>query len=1080
MLLNEMTKAKSKKEQLQDEIAKAVGAGRAVSSETVDFADPNRPKTCLEVDFPILPINQVAVIEGNAGKPIYQMSKWWARRRSSVFRSMLIAAATKAPSDPAQAAKAVWDAYYANHQKKGSFKNIKVADIFMGGGTTLVEGSRLGMQLSGVDLNPVAWFVVKQELAKVDLDEVKRLLADIEAEVKPQIMPFYYCDGPNGEKGKWTHLPSGKVMGADFDPLSLKSEERKDYKYEGPEIIYTFWAKHGPCQVTGCGHRTPIMSSPVMAVKTLTVKSWEHSCEACHAEFDVEDKAARMAPDVPLYVAPSEKPFTVMNINGKFACPNCGHKIWVKLGKSKNKKVEMSLLVHPEWLAGSPNKDFDGKPFGGSAQDDAESTSRWNLERASKIRLLEVRGELPDEVTCPKTKITFKTGKEGGTVPKRSNYACGACGTTQDVLATVRASGKTGPMASYAVQGYAPEANKRSETYNGRFFAPFNEKLAKQYNAALSEWDSRKNDDLAKFWPKSSVPFGFMTAMNNGDIRLGHGFTHWWTMFNPRQLLVHAQLLKAIITVGNYEWETREYALGALQQYLRNQSLFTLWNVGADKLEPMFANNNYHPKSTVIENCVFGKFGRGNWNACAEGTTEGLEWAKNPWETVSVEMLRRVDAKFGEDRNAKSEKTYPHDQLNGAQVFQGSSTELKQFTDNSVDLVITDPPFGGLLHYSELSDFFYVWLRLALKEKYPDIFEAELTPKSLEVVANRAREPEDPDGFYQRLLTQCWTEAHRILKPGGILAFTFHHSEDKPWVAVLKSLFDSGFYLEATYPIRSDETKGEGSQPGTFGSQQIEYDIVHVCRKRTEAVKPVSWAKMRREVLDDIRQLQGILEQHTKDGLPTADLRVIKIGKALEYYSKHYGQVFVDDGQPLEVKDALIGIELLMQEDPTSKKEYPPSNAEPATQQFLRIFNEQDHIARDQIQKFMKGTGMDYKEFANRGWCYEEDKIYHLEHPKKIAQSWYGRHREKMKHDYDQVIFMIGACFEGSGINVQDTLKNERFKPHPATKGLLEWHSRHAGIVEARVAAIRALEIYKGWERQNQDQVQQMSLFFEG
>ena len=113
---------------------------------------------------------------------------------------MLIAAATKAPEDPALAAKLVWDNYYANHQKKGAFKNLKVADIFMGGGTTLVEGSRLGMQMSGNDLNPVAWFVVKQELANVDLDEVKRLLADIEAEVKPQIMPFYYCDGPNGEK----------------------------------------------------------------------------------------------------------------------------------------------------------------------------------------------------------------------------------------------------------------------------------------------------------------------------------------------------------------------------------------------------------------------------------------------------------------------------------------------------------------------------------------------------------------------------------------------------------------------------------------------------------------------------------------------------------------------------------------------------------------------------------------------------------------------------------------------------------------------------------------------------------------
>jgi hypothetical protein len=140
------------------------------------------------VDFPIIPINQIATIEGNAGKPIYQMSKWWARRHSSVFRSMLLAGAMKAPEDESRAAKAVWDAYYANHQKRGSLRHIKVADPFMGGGTTIVEGSRLGMQMFGCDLNPVAWFVAKNEMEQVDIAELKRLLANIEAEVKPQIM----------------------------------------------------------------------------------------------------------------------------------------------------------------------------------------------------------------------------------------------------------------------------------------------------------------------------------------------------------------------------------------------------------------------------------------------------------------------------------------------------------------------------------------------------------------------------------------------------------------------------------------------------------------------------------------------------------------------------------------------------------------------------------------------------------------------------------------------------------------------------------------------------------------------------
>lgn len=1068
----------TKKEFIAQEVARAVGAGKTVALETVDFGDPNRPKTCLEVDFPILPVNQVAVIEGNAGKPIYQMSKWWARRRSSVFRSMLIAAATKAPEDPALAAKLVWDNYYANHQKKGAFKHLKVADIFMGGGTTLVEGSRLGMQMSGNDLNPVAWFVVKQELADVDLDQVKRLIADVEAEVKPQIIPFYYCDGPNGEKGIWTHKPTGNVMGPEFDPLSLRPGERTDYGYEGPEIIYTFWAKHGPCQVTGCGHRTPIMTSPVMAVKTLTVKHWEHTCAACDTEFDVEDAEARMAPDVPLYVAPDEKPHSVFDSKGRVVCPGCGHAVMVKLGKGKNKKIELSLLVHPEWLAGSPRNDATGRSFGGSAQDDAESTTRWNWERAGKIRLLEVRGSLPESVTCPETKVTFSSGKDGGTVPKKSSYTCASCGTTQDVLQTVRQTGKTGPLAAYSAHGVSAKRKSDGMPYGGRFFSPFNERFAQQYSSAAEEWGQRKDGDLVNYWPKSEVPFGFMTHMNNGGIP-NHGFSHWWTMFNPRQMLVHTQLLKSIMEVGSYQWNVREYVLGAFQQYLRNQSLFTLWNVQGDKLEPQFANNNYHPKSTVVENCVFSNLGRGNWASSVEGIIEGREWATRPWEAVSVDTLKRIDSALASDVSGQSERVFPGDPVKGAEIYQCSSTELNQYGDSTIDLVITDPPFGGLLHYSELADFFHVWMRLPLKDKYPEIFGPEYTPKSMEAVSNRAREPEDPDGFYQRILTACWKEAHRVLKPGGMLAFTFHHSEDAPWVSVLESLFDAGFFLEATYPIRSDETKGEGSKPGTFGSQQIEYDIVHVCRKQTEEPKPVSWGRMRREVLADVRQLQGLLENHAKAGLPAADLQVIRRGKALEYFSRHYGKVFVDEGRAISVKDALVGINQLIDEDTNKTTEPPPVTAEPITRQFLRMFNGQTELARDQMQKLLRGSGIAPDEFTNRGWASEEKKVFHLADPLVFARDWQGRHRRRLTADLDQALVLIGACYDGSGINASDTLKNDNFKPHPALKSLLEWLSRHGATQPKRNASSRALTIYNNWASSHKDAVAQMSLFQE-
>jgi putative DNA methylase len=155
-------------------VADAVGAGKAVQARDGRLQRPEPPEDLPRGRLPDPPGEPGRAIEGNAGKPIYQMSKWWARRRSSVFRSLLLSASMKAPEDTSQAAKAVWDVYYANHQKKRSFANLKVADIFMGGGTTVVEGSRLGMQMFGNDLNPVAWFVVKTELADVRRPRSKR------------------------------------------------------------------------------------------------------------------------------------------------------------------------------------------------------------------------------------------------------------------------------------------------------------------------------------------------------------------------------------------------------------------------------------------------------------------------------------------------------------------------------------------------------------------------------------------------------------------------------------------------------------------------------------------------------------------------------------------------------------------------------------------------------------------------------------------------------------------------------------------------------------------------------------------
>jgi putative DNA methylase len=1084
-------KKMSTKENLADNIGKILGAGVEWHMETVDFSDPNRPKTCLEVDFPIVPINEVAAIEGSSGatrKPIYQVTKWWARRNSSVFRAMLLSAASKAPEDESDAAALVWNSYYGNHHENENFRKLKVAEPFMGGGTTIVEGSRLGMQLFGCDLNPVAWFVVRNEVTPVETNEVKHLVSEIEAEVKAYIMPYFTCDGPNGEKGIWyqkdeTNSSGWKKMPEDFDIFSVPWNNRPLFRYDGPEIIYTFWAKHGPCAAQTCNHRTPLLSTPIVANKALTVKYWsDYHCIKCNESFDVEQFQARMAPDSPLVVGGGEKSFAAMNGRGEFNCPHCDHPHTdisgrikgdsVSLGgKSKNKKVELSLLVHPSWMKGCGPADSEGTLFGGSPGDPPQATAAWLRERARNLKLLEIRGEVPEEVTCPISGITFPTGKDGGNIPKRSTFDCkeDTCGRQQDVLESIKKTKKTGPQAPYLIQGFSKARNESGYPYSGRFFAAATD--SRRYVEAEMEWSERASNDLEKYWPKSEVPFGFMTHMNNGGIP-NHGFTHWWKMFNPLQLLIHTQFLKALNQRRGQPLKNLEFVMAIFQQYLRNQSMLTIWNRQADQLEPTFSNNNFHPKSSSVENNVFNSLGRGNWQSCANKAFDSLEWVNRPKEMAAKIRVAHHSSELADGISGKSCWLFTGDKINQSiQLACGSATQLDDLADSSFDLVITDPPFGGLLHYSELSDYFYVWMRLILKDFHPKEFSAEYTPKALEAVSNRARNS-DPDAFYRKILTDCWKESYRILKAGGILAFTFHHSEDAPWIDVLESLFQAGFYLEATYPIRSDEIKGEGSKPGTFGSQQIEYDIIHVCRKRLDDPTRISWARLRRQILDDVDQLKDLLEQHQTKGLPPADLRVIKRGKALEYYSRHYGNVFVEHGRDFSLKEALVGINQLLDDDGEKSIDALPVSAEAFSRQFLRIFRRTDQVPMDVMQKTLRGSGMAPSDFEKRGWCKKEKKVFYMVDPLEWAKAWKGQNRKGMARDLDQTLFLVGACFENSGINVWDTLNSSTFRHHPAIPDLLVWLTSNGASNPIKAAANRAHTIYLDWMERNKPEVE--------
>ena len=119
---------------------------------------------------------------------------------------------------------------------------------------------------------------------------------------------------------------------------------------------------------------------------------------------------------------------------------------------------------------------------------------------------------------------------------------------------------------------------------------------------------------------------------------------------------------------------------------------------------------------------AFAPVGAGRFRSCADLVIEGVNWSAGPWDWL---VTRTNDAETS-DVVESGGVIEPH----SCTLVAGSSTELQARGESEHDAIITDPPFGDNLFYGDLSNFFYVWLRLALRTCYPDYFEPEYVPRA--------------------------------------------------------------------------------------------------------------------------------------------------------------------------------------------------------------------------------------------------------------------------------------------------------------------------------------------------------------
>ena len=221
-----------------------------------------------------------------------------------------------------------------------------------------------------------------------------------------------------------------------------------------------------------------------------------------------------------------------------------------------------------------------------------------------------------------------------------------------------------------------------------------------------------------------------------------------------------------------------------------------------------------------------------------------------------------------------------------ANVHQLDAANLS-LPDESASIFFTDPPYYDAVPYSDLSDFFYVWLKRVLPQHslLRDQFDPQnpLTPKALEAVQDEAKQyngrPKDRQ-FFEERMAEAFAEGRRVLKEDGLGCVVFAHKTTEGWEALLTGLIRGGWTITASWPIATERSARMRARESAALSSSVHL----VCRPRPEKAPVGDWGDVLRElpnrVGDWMERLQG-------EGIRGADLVFACIGPALEIYSRY-------------------------------------------------------------------------------------------------------------------------------------------------------------------------------------------------
>jgi len=369
--------------------------------------------------------------------------------------------------------------------------------------------------------------------------------------------------------------------------------------------------------------------------------------------------------------------------------------------------------------------------------------------------------------------------------------------------------------------------------------------------------------------PNEPTPSPAGSKRNSSSLRL-YGLMQWQDLFNSRQLLTLGTFVKLsrnaykIMLDLNYTVEWKEaliaYIAVSIDKLADYNSNLCIWNVPGETMNHVFTRFAFPVVWDYAE-----------LNPLSSST--GNYWACIEWVAAALEHVTKA-YKYAEK---------PRVLLQSA---------MSKHSSNQIDLIVTDPPYYDAIMYSDLMDFFYVWLHRIFQNLCPEIDKAfchPLNPKwnhdsdDGELIDDPGRHGWDlakSQAVYENGMLRAFQSCYHALTSEGRLVIVFAHKQPDAWEKLVSAVIRSGFVVDASWPIMTERSGGVRN----FNRASLASSVWLVCRKRLENARP-GWDNI---VLEEMQKnITENLRYFWDAGIRGPDFVWAATGPALEAYSKH-------------------------------------------------------------------------------------------------------------------------------------------------------------------------------------------------